>query len=301
MTNVFLPLGFIPIRNKFTSGTGTFGQYTLSATDTSIIGLNDLVKRSGGNTITKANAGDTPIGFFQGWYWRTRSAFGGQMGMAADAYISPFRKVWNGAVSQVNPNQYIEALVDDDPAETFRVQCFGTINQANIGALVDLADAGSGPDVTVMGRGKQAVGTPTTYFLITGFTVTGGGSGYTQNGVDLVINGQVMDINPASITVSGGVVTALALLNQVSVPSNTPTLTLQPKPGFAGSGATITGSFSGSQTASQFRVERIFEQAFRSQDAQFNTQGFDLTAPGLYAWVEVAFAKHGRLGTALYA
>jgi hypothetical protein len=300
-TNVFQPLGFVLADNKFNSGAGHYNPYTILYSDTSIIGLNDLVKRSSGNTITKAGPTDTPIGMFKGWNFRTRSPYGGQMGGAADGSIVPWKKQWNGAVT-LNTNQYIEALVDDDPSNLYRVQCFATtaLAQSNIGNLVDMCDCPGGPDVNVFGRGKQGVTYPTTYYNITAYSVDTAGSGYTQNGVDLV-NGQIMDIRPSDIVVTSGAIISITPLNQVQgLPTNTPTSTVQPKPGYGGSGAVVTTTKSGAQTAAQFRIERILEQPFRVTDAYNNTTGYDLTNIGTFPWLLVSYAKHARAGSALY-
>jgi hypothetical protein len=304
MTNIYQPLGFQELRNKYGSGGGMMSQYTISAADSTLIGLNDLVKRSGGKTITKAGPADTPIGMFKGWQFRTRSPVGGSQGSAADGRIVPFFKAWTGAIT-INTNQYIEALVDDNPSNTYAVQCFSTsaLAESNIGSLVDMVDCPGGPDISVFGRGKQGVSFPTTYFNITSYTVSAGGTGWTQNGVDLVVNGVIIDMRPSDITVAAGVITAITPLNLVQgLPSNSPTVTVQNKPGFSGGGgATITPVVTGAQTAAQFRIERILEKPFRIQDANNNTAGYDLTGVGVFPWVEVAYAKHGRGGTALFA
>ena len=256
-TNVFQPTGFIKADSKYNSGADHLNPYTILYSDTSLIGLNDLVKRNGGNTITKAGPTDTPVGFFKGWNFRTRSPYGGQMGGAADNAIVPWKKSWAGAVT-LNPNQYIEALVDDDPSNLYRVQCSQTLAQADIGKLVDMVDCPAGPDLNVFGRGKQSVSYPTTYYNITAYSVDSQGSGYTQNQVDLVINGVIQDIRPSDIVVTAGAIQTVTPLNQVQgLPTNTPTSTLQPKPGYAGSGAVVTTTKSGAQTSAQFRIERI--------------------------------------------
>lgn len=294
-TNFFAPLGFVPMRNKGAIG-GVMNEYQILSTDTSLIGLNDLVKLSSGY-ITKAGPTDTPIGIFQGWNFRTRSITGGSQGSAADGRIVPWFKAWTGAVT-VNTNQMITCLVDDDPWQTFRVQAAQTINALDRGKLVDLVDCPGGPDIAVFGRGKQAVGTPTTYYNITAYTVSDGGSAYVQNGVDLLINGVIQDMRPADIVVTAGVVQSITPLNQVQgLPTNTPTSTIQAKPGFAGTGGTITTTKSGAQTAAQFRIERVIEQPFRSADSANNTTGYDLSTQGLNSWLEVSFAKHGRGAT----
>lgn len=305
MTNVFAPMSFTPIRNKFNSGAGAFNSYTISAADTSLIGIGDLVRRSSGRIITKAGPTHTPLGIFQGWRFRTRSIHGGSMGAAPQSNFIPYFKAWNGAIT-VPSNMEIEAIVDDDPAMTFRVQCFATtaITVADYGALVDMVDAPGGPDVSVMGRGRQGVGTPTTYYNIDSYTVSNGGSGYTQDGVDLLVNGQVIDIRPADIVVTAGAIASISPLNKVQgLPTNTPTVAVQPKPGYSGSGAviSISGNMSAAQTAAQFRIERVLEQPFRVTDAYNNTTGYDLSNVGVFPWLEVAYAKHVRGGSALYA
>lgn len=305
MPNIYQPLGFVAFRNKFNSGAGAFNSYTIAPGDTSLIGLNDLVTRSAGRTITKAGPTSVPLGTFQGWRLRTRDIHGGSMGGAGSSVgVIPYAKSWNGAIT-VPSNMQIEAIVDDDPAATFRVQMFSpesALTAASVGAIVDMVDAPGGPDVSVMGRGKQGVGFPTTYFNITSYTITGGGTGWTQNQVDLVVNGQIIDMRPSDITIAAGVITAITPLNPVQgLHDNTPVVTVQPKPGYAGGGATITPVVSGAQTAIQFRIERFLEQPFRVQDNFGVTTGFDLTNLGTSPWVEVAYARHARLGTALLA
>ena len=97
-------------------------------------------------------------------------------------------------------------------------------------------------------------------------------------------------------------VTAITPLNAVQgLHDATPTVTLQPKPGYDGGGETITPVVSGAQTALQFRIERILEQPQRVATVYNVTEGYDLTNVGVHPWVEVAYARHARGGSALYA
>lgn len=299
MANLNAPIGFMPIRNKATLG-GLNNSYTITSSDTALFGIGDVVKRSSGRTITKALPSETPIGIFQGWRFRTRSPYGGSMGAAADGRVTTHFKAWNGAIT-VPTNMAIEADIDDDPLQTFKVLASQAVVEADIGKLVDLVDCPAGPDVTVFGRGRQAVGYPTTYYNIDTYTVGGGGSGFTQNQVDLVVNGVIQIIRPADITVTAGAIASISLLNKVQgLPSNSPTVTVQPKPGYSGSGASITPNMSGAQTAAQFRIERILEMPVRNANTANVTTGFDLSSTGQFALLEVAFAKHGRGGSAMY-
>jgi hypothetical protein len=305
MTNVFQPLGLVAIRNKFNSGAGAFNSYTIDPANATLIGINDLVKRSAGRTIAKAGPQDTPLGTFQGWRIRTRAIYGGSMGGAGSSVgVIPYAKSWNGAIT-VPSNMEIEAIVDDDPGCTFRAQLFSpetALTEADIGKLVDLVECPAGPDVNYMGRGKQAVGFPTTYYNISSYTVTDGGTGFTQDQVDLLVNGQIIDMRPEDIVVTAGVIISITPLNAVQgLHDNTPTVTVQGKPGYSGSGATITPVMSGAQTALQFRIERFLEQPMRVSDTYNRTTGYDLTNVGVNPWVEVAYARHARGGSALYA
>ncbi len=298
MTNVMAPMGFEPIRNKAASGGGNFNSYPMLYSNTSILGIGDLVRLSSGY-IDKCSPSQTPTGIFQGWKFRNRSVAGGSLGLGSDNSITPYHKAWNGAVT-LPTNQEIEAIVDDDPGLTFRVQCMGAVTLASRGGLVDMADSPGGPDL-IFGRSRQKVGTPTTYYNITAIAVNAAGSGYTQNQVDVVVDGVIQSMRPADVVLSGGATSSYVLLNPISgVATNTPTVTIQPKPGYSGSGATVTLTVSTAQTAAQFRVERILEQPFRVSDSSFNTTGYDLSNIGSYSWLEVAFAKHARGGSALY-
>jgi hypothetical protein len=51
--------------------------------------------------------------------------------------------------------------------------------------------------------------------------------------------------------------------------------------------------------ASQFKIERIYEKPMRVVDANNNTTGFSLSAPGQYALVELKIMKHERGGAAM--
>jgi hypothetical protein len=302
-TNVLSNIGFVPMRNKFVLG-GAMNEYTISSSYTGLMGIGDLVRQNTSGNIVKCLPNETPIGIFQGWNFATRALGGGSQGGTGNDGSVPWKKAWTGA--QVVPtNMAIRCLVDDDPAQTFRVQAKGTITAAQRGLLVDLADAAGGPDTTLFGRSKQMVGTPTTYYNITAISVDGGtaGSGFTQDGVDLLVNGDIQDIRPSDITVTAGAVTAVTLLNAISgVPTNSPTITVQAKPGYSGTvgAGTFTPTVSGAQTANQFRIERVLEQPFRAYDSSNNTTGYDLSVAGAKAWVEVAYARHMRGGTALY-
>lgn len=303
MTNVLAPMGFVPIRNKYNSGGGNGNSYPILYSNTELIGIGDVVRQNSSGYIVKCAPSAAPTGLFQGWQFRNRSISGGSMGLGTDNSITPWRKAWTGA--QVLPtNQEIEAIVDDDPAMTMRVQCMGALTIASRGLLVDLVDSPGGPDL-VFGRGKQKVSTPTTYYNITSIAVDGGtqGSGFTQNGVDLKIGSEIIDLRPADITVTAGAVVAITLLNPIhGLAANSNTLTVQAKPGYSGTAATgFTPTYSGAQTAGQFRIDRILEQPFRVSDSQYNTTGYDLSNIGTYSWVEVSFAKHSRGGTAMYA
>ena len=294
MTNMFAPLGFQPFRNKSAIG-GVFENYPIDPTDTSLIGIGDVVRLSSGY-LTKAGPTHTPIGIFQGWNYRTRAMGGGSQGAASDGQI-PFRKAWAGAIT-VPSNQSVVALVDDDPFQTFRVQASQSLVATDRGKLVDLVDCPGGPDVLLFGRGKQSISYPTTYYNITAYTVDNGGSGYTQGQVDLLINGVIQDIRPNDITVTAGAIASISLLNQVQgLPTNTPTSTVQAKPGYGGTGAVISTTKSAGQTAAQFRLERMLEQPFRQVDSANNTVGYDLSGAGAYSIWEVSFAKHGRGST----
>ncbi len=294
MANKLQPFGFQPIRNKATIG-GLNNDYRIDPTLTELIGIGDMVRLSSGY-IVKAGPTHTPIGTFQGWNFATRAMGGGSQGGMSDGSI-PWRKAWNGAVT-VPTNMAVQCLIDDDPFLTFRVQTTQTIELADVGKLVDLVDCPGGPDVRLFGRGKQSVSYPTTYYNITAYSVDSGGSGYTQDGVDLVINGVIQDIPASAITVTAGAVAAISHLNQVQgLPTNTPTSTFQPKPGYSGSGAVLTTTKSAGQTAAQFRIERVLEMPFRQYDTANNTTGYDLSSPGLYSLVEVSYAKHARGST----
>lgn len=300
MTNVLAPLGFVPIRNKYNSGAGNMNSYPMLYSNTELIGIGDLVRQNSSGYIVKCAPSAAPTGTFQGWQFRSRSVAGGSMGLGTDNSITPWRKAWIGAQT-LPTNQEIEALVDDDPACTYRVQCMGTVALSSRGLLVDMADAPGGPDL-VFGKSRQKVTTPTTYYNITAIAVNAAGSGYTQDKVDLVVDGLIQDIRPSDIVLSAGALSSFTLLNPIhGVATNSPTVTVQPKPGYAGSGGTVTLTVSGAQTAGQFRIERILEQPFRVSDSSFNTTGYDLSNIGAYSILEVAYAKHSRGGTALYA
>ena len=294
MANMKAPLGFSPFRNKGMIG-GAFNNYPVLYSDTSLIGIGDIVRLSSGY-VTKAGPTHTPLGVWQGWNFRTRSMVGGSQGGASDGQI-PFRKAWSGA--QVVPsNQSIVALIDDDPFQTFRVQAAQAIAATDIGKLVDLVDCPGGPDLLLFGRGKQMISYPTTYYNITAYSVDSAGSGYTQDQVDLVINGVIQDIRPSDIVVTAGAIISITPLNQVQgLPDNTPTSTVQAKPGYSGSGAVVSTTKSSAQTAAQFRLERPLEQPARQYDSANNTTGFDLSAAGQFSWWEVSFAKHARGST----
>lgn len=296
MTNVLAPMGFVPARNRGNHA-DYLNPYPMLYSDTSIIGIGDLVKMSSGY-LTKAAPADVPMGLFQGWSFRSRSPYGGSLGLGSDNSISPWHKAWNGAVT-LPSNQAIEALVDDDPNLILRVQCVGALTIASRGALVDMADSPGGPDL-VFGRSKQKVGTPTTYYNITAIAVDGGtqGSGYTQNGVDLLIDGVIQDIRPGDIVVTAGAVTAINLLNPLhGFAGATPAASTAPKPGYAGTTSTgYTETVSTAQTAAIFRIDDVLEQPFRVTDSTFNTTGYDLSNIGTNSWVTVRFAKHQRGG-----
>jgi hypothetical protein len=302
MTIALSPLGFVPMRNKYVIG-GAMNEYTIDSGYTGLLGIGDLVRQNSSGNIVKAIPSDVPIGIFQGWNFATRALGGGSQGGTGNDGSVPWKKAWTGA--QVVPtNMAIRCLVDDDPSQTFRVQCKGTVALTQRGLLVDMADAAGGPDTTLFGRSKQMVGTPTTYYNITAISVDGGtaGSGFVQGGVDLVVNSDIQDIRASDITVTAGAVTAITLLNAISgIPSNSPTVTVQAKPGYAGAvgAGTFTPTVSGAQTAGVFRIERVLEQPYRGFDTSNNTTGYDLTTAGLHAWLEVAFSKHMRLGSAL--
>ena len=301
-TNVFAPLGFNPIRNKASSGAGNLNEYPVLYSDTSLIGIGDLVYRSGGY-ITKAGPTVTPMGIWQGWQFRTRAPLGGSFGGAADTFVVPFKKAWTGAQT-LNQNQTIVAMIDDDPFMTFRVQCVGIVAVTDVGKLVDLADCPGGPELTLYGRGRQRVSTPTTYYNITAYSADTAGSGYVQDQVDLLVNGVIQDIRPSDITVTSGGIASISLLNNVQgLPDNTPTTTVATKAsyiaagGATGSGAVITSTKSSAQTAAQFKIERIISQPFRAFDSSNRTTGYDMSAAGANAWLEVSYAKHQRGST----
>lgn len=299
MTNVLAPLGFTPLRSKV-NAMEALNEYPMLFSNTEIIGIGDLVRLNSGN-IAKCSPAQTPIGIFQGWYLRTRSAAGASMSLAGDGGLTMWKKAWNGAIT-LPTNMEVAAVIDDAPYTTFRVQCAFAVTAANRGALVDLSDSPGGPDL-IFGRSKQKVGTPTTYFNITSIAVVGGGTGFVQNGVDVLLDGVILDLRPADVTVAAGAVTAITLLNPIhGLAAAAGTITVQAKPGFAGAGpGSFTPTFSGAQTAAQFRIERVLEQPFRSSDTSFNTVGYDLSNIGTFSWLEVAFAKHARGGTALSA
>lgn len=296
MSNVFAPFGFLPLRNKAMIG-GVLNEYQIDPTNTGKFSINDLVKLSGGY-VTKAGPTDTPLGTFQGWKFRIRGIAEESMGLGgvSDAAI-PFKKSWNGAVT-APPQQQVTCFVDDDPFQTFRVQSFGTVASLDRGKLVDMVDCPAGPDVSIMHRGKQAVSTPVTYYNIDTYTVSVAGSGFTQDQVDLVVNGTIIDMRPSDIVVTAGAIISITPLNKVQgLPTNSPTVTVQAKPGYAGSGATITPNMSGAQTAAQFRIERVIGQPFRTFDSSHNTLGYDLSRAGAFAILEVSYAKHARGST----
>lgn len=291
MANNFQPLGFEAIRNKGPRGGGAFNDYPILFSDTSILGIGDLVRLSSGY-VTKAGPTHTPLGIFQGWNYRTRSMIGGSYGGSSDGQI-PWRKMWRGAVV-VPTGQQIVALLDDDPNLTFRVQASQALAATDIGKLVDMVDSPGGPNLAFE-RSRQSISYPTTYYNITAYSVDNGGSGYTQDQVDLVINGVIQNIRPSDIVVTAGVIISITPLNQVQgLPTNTPTSTVQPKPGYAGSGAVVTTTKSSGQTAAQFRLERPLEQPLRQFDSGNNTVGYDLSTAGLYSMWEVSYAKHAR-------
>lgn len=304
MTNVVAPLGFTHIRNKAGVNQHT-NVYPMLYSNTELIGIGDLVRLNTSNYIVKATPQQAPIGIFKGWQMRSRSIYGGSLGLGSDNSITPWRKAWNGAVT-LPANQVIEALIEDDPNDTFRVQCVGTLTSASVGALVDMADAPGGPEMT-FGRSRQKIGTPTTYYNVTAIAVDGGtqGSGFTQGGVDLVVNSVIQDLRSTDITVTGGAVTAITLLNPIhGLPSNSPTISVQAKPGYTGTGASgFTPTVSGAQTALQFIIDRILEQPFRAVNSNNAglTEGYDLSNIGQFSWCEVRFARHQRAGSALYA
>lgn len=301
MPNTIQPLGFTPFRNKV-SAMEALNDYNMSAGLAEIIGIGDLVRLNAG-FIQKCSPTQVPIGVFQGWYVRSRQASGAGMSLTGDGSLTMFRKAWNGAIS-IPANMEIMATIDDSPDTTFRVQCGYTANNpAARGTLVDLSDSPGGPDL-IFGKSQQKVTTPTSYFNITAITVSNGGSGFVQGGVDFLVDGVIQTLRPNDITVAAGAVTAITPLNPIQgLPTNTPVLTIQAKPGFPGTGpgAFVGTTFSGAQTPVQFRIERILEQPIRVADSSFNTVGYDLSSPGLLAWVEVAFARHARGGTALLA
>jgi hypothetical protein len=303
MTNVLAPLGFTYIRGLTPVGENTEG-YPMLYSNTTMIGLGDLVRLNTSGYIVKCLSGEAPMGIFKGWQIRNRAQTGGSLGLGAENSISPWRKAWNGAIS-LPTNQAVEALVEHDPQASYRVQCMGAVTLASRGLLVDLADAPGGPEMT-FGRSRQKVTIPTTYYSTTAIAVDGGsqGSGFTQGGVDLVLDGVIQDLRSTDITVTDGAVTAITVLNPISGHAdNTPVISIQAKPGYSGTGSTsFTPTVAGPTTASQFYIDKILEQPFRAVDSTDAglTTGYDLSNIGDFSWLEVRFAKHQRGGT-MYA
>jgi len=162
MTNPNAPFGLRPSRHL--TGTGhRLNKYPIASGLAENIAIGDLVKSDGNGNIAKAAAGDAFLGVYMGHNYK----YSGD-GLSAASFAGsangdiPFFKAW---VSGTTPptGVEVEALVADDPFETFEVQTSVAVTAADIGALVNLVDAA--PDLT-NGHSKQTVdktGTPSQF------------------------------------------------------------------------------------------------------------------------------------------
>jgi hypothetical protein len=136
--NANAPFGFRPARHVSALG-HSLGKYTIASGLAEDIAIGDLVKSDGNGGIRKAAAGDAFLGSFQGYHIDVQSLDGASYAGASDGTI-PFGQVWKSGTTYP-AGASVVALVHDDPGETFKVQSSVAITAADIGSLVNLADA----------------------------------------------------------------------------------------------------------------------------------------------------------------
>ncbi len=138
MPNANAPFGFRPARHKHALG-HTLGKYTIASGLAEDIAIGDLVKSDGNGGIRKAAAGDAFLGTFEGYHIDVQSFEGSSYAGSSDGTI-PFGRVWKSGTTYP-AGASVVALVDDDPATTFKVQTSVAVAAADIGSLVNLVDA----------------------------------------------------------------------------------------------------------------------------------------------------------------
>jgi hypothetical protein len=154
MANANAPFGFSPARHVSALG-HTLGKYKIASGLAENIVIGDLVKLHTDGTIKKAAAGDAFLGVFMGYHIDVQ-------GMASANYAGdisgaiPSSKVWKSGQA-IPAGSSVYALVHDDPGETLKVQTSDTVDEDDIGKLVNLVD---GTADLFMGASRQTTGAP---------------------------------------------------------------------------------------------------------------------------------------------
>lgn len=294
MANVLAPFGFRPIRHVTSLGHRT-NQYGIASDYASQIHIGDMVKSVGtGNNIQLASRGDTILGRFAGCFLTTEVIGAANYGGPASGGIYHYKSWIPGTV--IPAGLKMQALVMDDPYETWEVQCIGSLTQDDVGAFVNLEPRAGN---ALLGRSGWAVspvspeGGP-----ITSVTVGGSGSG-SSDGDPITVTRHASDPFVGAETAAGTVLETGGDIDSVTITaggfysaSHLPTITVA-----GNTGNTFTAVIT-NVTRDQFRIERILQKPMRIADSNNNTTGYGLTTTGLYTLVEVKCVNHERGGSA---